>query len=429
MPFNPVIQSIGQVQAPTQSDWTSGLDVKTDWTSGLDVKSEAPKPSQPDPQSNTRAVVESAIRSIPGLGGLLQKTGLDTKLAQTILDHPAAAGAIAAGLATAPLTGGMSAAPAIGFAGLMGAGGASAGLLAHDVANADTPGNIPTPMESAKQIGEQGLASASGEGVGRGVNALASAASQRLMQSAVKPSKALLDQYRTTAPDLVKTFLDNGINVTESGLSKLQSLLDATNGQIRDAIRSSSAEIDPKLVAARVLPVAARQAQQVNPTAPLEAVGNSVSDFLQLGGSASRGMIPVQEAQAMKTGTYQALKNSYGEMSSASKEAQKALARGLKEEIAIQVPEVSALNAQDSALMAATDAASRRVPVAGNRDPVGFAWVTHKPLTFLSALVDRSPMVKSLLARGMYQMASQVSGVAPEVLQAAMNALVSGGGQ
>jgi len=122
----------------------------------------------------------------------------------------------------------------------------------------------------------------------------------------------------------------------------------------------------------------------------------------------------------LKTGTYRQLAGKYGELKSATIEAQKGLARGLKEEIAAEVPEVSALNAQEGKLLQAADVVGRRIALTGNRDPIGFAWVTHNPITFLTALADRSPMFKSLLARGAYGAAGSVSKVSPQLIRAAV---------
>lgn len=75
---------------------------------------------------------------------------------------------------------------------------------------------------------------------------------------------------------------------------------------------------------------------------------------------ARRGSIPVQQAQDMKQGTYRELKNKYGQIGSAETEAQKALARGLKENIAEAVPEIAGLNAQESKLINALNITERR---------------------------------------------------------------------
>ena len=127
----------------------------------------------------------------------------------------------------------------------------------------------------------------------------------------------------------------------------------------------------------------------------------------------------------MKVGTYRQIGKDYGKLSSASVEAQKALARGLKEEIEAAIPKIKALNAREGSLMAAQDAVAHRVAIAGNRDPAGFAWVTHTPQTFLAALMDRSPVVKSMLARGMYSSAGAAAKVSPQLIRAAVLALAT----
>ena len=138
------------------------------------------------------------------------------------------------------------------------------------------------------------------------------------------------------------------------------------------------------------------------------------------------GALTVPEAQAMKIGTYREIGKNYGKQSSASVETQKALARGLKEEIEAAIPKIKSLNAREGEIMAAQEAVGHRVAIAGNRDPVGFAWVTHTPQTFLAALMDRSPVVKSMLARGMYNSAGAATKVSPQLIRAAVVALASG---
>jgi hypothetical protein len=129
----------------------------------------------------------------------------------------------------------------------------------------------------------------------------------------------------------------------------------------------------------------------------------------------------------MKVGTYKAIGDNYGEVSNAAIETQKALARGLKEEVAAKVPGIAAMNARDSQLMAAMDAVGRRVAQAGNMDPVGFAWTAiHRPAGFVAALIDRNPAVKSLIARGLWDEAGRVAGIAPNLIRGAVAAIASG---
>lgn len=332
----------------------------------------------------------------------------------------------AAGLAGAMglATGGLGAAAAIPLVGLAGAGGAGLGLAAKQTM--DTNDAPPTVRGNVEEMATQGALAAGGEGAGRALVAGAKLAAPRLMQSALKPTVAVAKEYNTTQRALAQTLLDEGVNPTSAGMAKFQMLLDATNDEISAAVQAAPGQIEKKAVAARVLPTANKIAQQVNPTKDLQAVGDTVGEFLDHP-IYSGSKLSVPEAQAMKVGTYRQIGKKYGEISSAGVETQKALARGLKEEVASEVPGIAELNQRDAQLMAALDATGRRVAQSGNRDPVGFAWVAHKPATFLAALFDRSPAVKALVARGLWAGAGRASGVPPQVIRGAVVALTTAG--
>jgi hypothetical protein len=117
------------------------------------------------------------------------------------------------------------------------------------------------------------------------------------------------------------------------------------------------------------------------------------------------------DAQAMKQGTYNILRNKYGEQGSATVEAQKALARGLKEEIAKQFPEISNLNAAESRLLDLAPTLERAVNRISNNHTLGIGGPifaggvkavtgstgTAATLGVLKSVVD-IPAVKSQLA-------------------------------
>lgn len=306
-------------------------------------------------------------------------------------------------------------------AALGGAAGESVRQLDNRLAGAPAPS---TPMDAAKGIAAQGAIQGAATGVGNFVGSKLAAAAPRMMQSAAKPTQSVLNEYGTTAPKIVKTLLDEGVDVTEAGLSKLQTLLAATNDEIRAAVAASGGQISKKSVAARALSTADRVAKQTNPTADLKVVGETVEEFVNH--PIFKGpTLSVPEAQAMKVGTYQQIGKKYGEVSSAGIETQKALARGLKEEIAAEVPAIGALNRREAELLAASEVIGRRTALAGNRDPVGFAWVTAHPVTFLTALMDRSPVVKSMLARGFYREAARAGKVTEQAIRLAVQAIVA----
>jgi hypothetical protein len=253
---------------------------------------------------------------------------------------------------------------------------------------------------------------------------VASGTGARLMQSALKPGmRTLLRSVKSgqDVPPVVQTLLDEGVNVTPGGLSKLRQLLGDTNQQIDQAVAGAQGQVSPLRVASRLTDTAKKFGQQVNPQADLDAISDVGNNFLD---STGGNYLSVPEAQALKTGTYARIGDKYGKAGTASIEAEKGLARGLKEEIAYQVPEVGPLNAREGKLIEASEAVGKRVAQTGNRDPVGFAFVAHNPLGFLAAMIDRNPTAKSLLARGMYQGAAQAAKVDPQLVRTALQSVL-----
>jgi hypothetical protein len=81
--------------------------------------------------------------------------------------------------------------------------------------------------------------------------------------------------------------------------------------------------------------------------------------------------IPLDEAQRIKQRTYTKLRKSYGELKSAEFEGYKALARGLKEELAAAFPEIGTMNAAESRLLGLEPALERAVRRIANRELLG----------------------------------------------------------
>lgn len=337
--------------------------------------------------------------------------------AKPILGGPSVLQGLEALQAVGGIIGGLVASPGVvttaGGAAVGGAAGESGRQLIRRAIGASVPG---TSTDAALDIGKEALIQGGAELVGAGLGKGLRGGSGKLMQSAVKPTLKMAPN----APKIVKTLLEEGINVSPNGMEKLNRLLDAKNSEIAEAIANSGGLISKADVATRTDALGRRFAQQVNPAADLEAVAKGTAEFME-----GPTHLTVPQAQAMKTGTYQQVAKSYGQLSSAAIETQKTLARGLKEEIAKEVPNIAGLNAKESELILAKEALGRRVAMSGNRDPVGFAWVTHHPTTFLAALIDRSPAVKSMLARGMYSSAGSAAKVSPQLIRAAVVALAA----
>lgn len=292
----------------------------------------------------------------------------------------------------------------VGMARAIGTGPSAVGNVARGAALGGAYG-LATPVMGDDYWGQKGVQTAAGA-AGGALPAAASVASdfllgkgsRRVMQSAIKPS---ITEPQSKVDRAITTMLDNGINVTPGGMNKLRGMGNAANAEVAAALAPSTAQIDPNAVAARLADTNQRFASQVAPQSDLAAIDSVRNDFMnhpQVPGST----MPVQLAQALKQGTYQQLRDKYGELGSASTEAQKALARGLKEEIETAVPGVIDPNARAAEIWNALSVAKRRAMVAGNNNPLGLAaMVIGHPAAAAATTLDRSTWVRSLLARGM----------------------------
>ena len=168
--------------------------------------------------------------------------------------------------------------------------------------------------------------------------------------------------------------------------------------EVAGKIAGSSATVDKAYPASEIMDTLGKFRKQVNPVADEEAILNAWKEFSSRQGA----KIPIQQAQDMKQGTYKVLAGKYGEVGSASTEAQKSLARGLRKGIEEQVPEVAKLNAKESSLINALTQVERRVGVGANRDLGGLAWLSNNPAAAAAFMAGRSERFKSILARMLY---------------------------
>ena len=248
---------------------------------------------------------------------------------------------------------------------------------------------------------------------------------QRVMQSALKPTEVA--QRTGKAATAIDTMLDQGLNVSPGGVSKIHARVSQLNDQVKEAIKNSTAVINKEQVAKRVLKPLNDFMQQVDPLTDVAAIQRVWDHFMEhpelpkeipahtvaskvldASGQPIRTEVPksgsndfpVQKAQELKTGTYRALGDkSYGELKGAEIEAQKALARGLKEEISNAVPEVRPLNAEESRLLDALSVSERRVMMEANKNPIGLGFLSASPVKLAMWMADRSGLFKSLVAR------------------------------
>jgi hypothetical protein len=224
------------------------------------------------------------------------------------------------------------------------------------------------------------------------------AGSNRLMQSAVKPT---LEQLRSgDAAVATRVMLDQGINPTRGGVDRLRGLIDDTDNAIGTAIAGSNAQVDKQAVLNTLGGTRAKFMQQATPQGDLAAI-QAAEDAFMAHPAYPGPTIPVQAAHDLKKGTYAVLSKKYGQLGSADTEAQKAIARGLKDEVAAAVPGISDLNAKQSDLLRALKVVERRALMESNKNPMGLASLAPTPGNLAMFMADKSALLKSLAARGM----------------------------
>lgn len=224
-------------------------------------------------------------------------------------------------------------------------------------------------------------------------------AGRAVMQSALKPPLAARESGE--AKRGIETLLKEGRNVSPGGAQKLSAEVSRLYDEVDSIIKSSQATVDKGWAASEISKVLQKFRSQVNPSADVKAILDSFDEFMKLGGTTK---LPIQDAQSIKRGTQQILarKSAYGEVGSAAEEAQKAMTRGLRLGIEHEAPGVIAPNLRQSELMNALDLVTKRVATAGNRDLGGLAFLAENLPAGVALQADRSAVIKSLTARGLY---------------------------
>jgi hypothetical protein len=240
-----------------------------------------------------------------------------------------------------------------------------------------------------------------------------------LMQSALKPT---IEQLKSgDAAVAINELLKRGINPTASGVAKIKDIIDSLNTQIKEKIGASTeanATINKQDVINRALSssegyqgLRERFGTTVNPTADLNAIEKSILDFQ----TTSPNKIPVKRAQDLKTNTYKSLSGKFGEETSAAVETQKGLARGIKEELEVKIPEIAGLNAEEKLLIRTLNVADRRALMELNKNPFGLAILAGDAASRAVFMADKSAAFKSILARMIYRSKELLS--KPQVTQ------------
>ena len=277
-----------------------------------------------------------------------------------------------------------------------------AGEVVNDKAAQYVSPEIAAGLGAATNVGLQATPIGAPAAAARALGGPMRQAGKWLMNSALKPSAK---QHATGQADAaIETMLQQGYNPTKGGVEAMQLEISRLNDEIAKSIAGSSATIEKQKVVDRLQGLLSKFQMQVNPGGDVAAIRAASDEFVNHPMAPSPvSNIPVQLAQDMKQGTYKALgSKSYGEQKGAATEAQKTLARGLKEEIAAAVPEVAPMNALESQLLNARKIAAHRVAMDANKNPLGLGALISQPWMLPVWMWDRSPAAKAMTARALY---------------------------
>lgn len=223
-----------------------------------------------------------------------------------------------------------------------------------------------------------------------------------LMQQAVKPSQG--DRETGRAAAAIRTMLEKGINPTEGGMDKASQLANRLHETVDKTLAPSTAEVNIQAIGQKYLPQYEKALSQANPDADIAAVSSAWKEFEKsplVGGQES---IPVQLAHILKQGTQRSVnaKSGYGEMGSTTTEAQKAIARLLRESVAEAEPGVAAPLAEEAAIRNAKDVMQNAVTRSGNRNLLGMAGAASSPGMTAAMLADSWTWLKAMGAQGLH---------------------------
>lgn len=249
----------------------------------------------------------------------------------------------------------------------------------------------------AANVGVQAVPMLAGGAVAKTFAPALEAGARKLMGSAAKPT---LDQWKSgEAKRAIDTLFAEGLNPTEGGVEVLKKKISTINDEIAKTIAGSTETVKVGDTGKPLLDALKRFERQVAPQDDLAAIERTWSMYRNHPALGGRTDMPVQLAQELKQGTYRQIDKKYGELGTAETEAQKAIARGLKEEIAAKVPEIAPLNAKESELINTLNVIERRAMLDLNKNPMSLALLAHNPSSFVAFMADKSAFFKSLVAR------------------------------
>jgi hypothetical protein len=156
------------------------------------------------------------------------------------------------------------------------------------------------------------------------------------------------------ALEKVKTGIKEDVPLNWAGLQKIHDVIDGINEDIDGYIKGADKQghfVPANQVVQRLDDLKQQAAKNLLPKNFMDEIDAAKQEFLDAHGQ----ILGMEQAQELKKAGGKTVRNKYGDLSSNQMEIQKTLVRGLKEEIANRIPEITGLNARESRLIALSD--------------------------------------------------------------------------
>ena len=252
------------------------------------------------------------------------------------------------------------------------------------------------------------------------------AAAEKLYESLLKPLKSDVrrvvgyNSLQEKAASVVKTGLEQGIKITRKGQAKLTSMIDTLDTEVDSLIeegKAAGSKIDLYKLVDYTKNLRDHYGKAFGGEELVKKLDDFTINFIKPKWDKFGQYMPIEEAQATKQATYRLIKT-FGDALSGKveDEVKKQLARGVKDDIAKQVPEIDLLNQAEKKLLDLQPALDRAIQRLSKKDIIGLSDLgvvgaeilsTKGKLLGIPSLmwkVVTSPAVKSTIAIRMNQL-------------------------
>jgi hypothetical protein len=191
-------------------------------------------------------------------------------------------------------------------------------------------------------------------------------AAYSVMEKSMKvPPSGIIGGVRVNREQAIKSALENKIPITKGGLNRVKGIIDDLGEKMDDVVAANpNAPIKTDDVLLPVQELRDFALKTVNGQKNAKKIDAVINSFKAQYGDT----ITVAEAQEIKRNTNVFLKKSYGELKPVTEEATKQIVRGLKDRIAVEIPEIAGVNLKYGEMKNLERVLERAVNRTGNWD-------------------------------------------------------------